>query len=60
MKKLINYLSKLEFFFLVLIIIEGCATLGKAFEFEQYNWLGWTIQICLLIITVRVSLEEEL
>ena len=55
LKDIFDYLAKLSVALLVLIMIEGVATLGLAFDFTQYNWLGYLIQICLLIITLKFT-----
>ena len=58
MKTFMNFIARLASSILILIFIECCFTLGAAFEFERYNWLGYLIQICLLTICIRVSLED--
>lgn len=41
---------------LILIVLEGAATFGYAFRFEQYNWFGWTIQVLFVILAVCIAI----
>jgi hypothetical protein len=56
--KTLNFLTKLAACLLTLILIQGAATLGLAFEFNSYGIIAWIVQICLLILCIRVSLED--
>lgn len=40
---------------LVMFMLEGILTLGGAFHFEAYNWIGYTLQGMILFITVWFS-----
>lgn len=44
---------------LILLFLEGMMTLGHAFDFENYNIMGWIVQIILLGFTVSASLLAE-
>ena len=44
---------------LILMLVEGMMTLGHAFDFENYNIMGWIAQIILLGFTVSASLLAE-
>lgn len=56
--KTINYLSKLSITILVLIALEAVITVGEAFNFSNYGIITTIVQVCLLIICIRVSLEK--
>ena len=55
MKQIIDRIAYSFIGFIVLIVLEGIATLGQAFKFEQYNFLGYIFQLMLLFITVWVA-----
>ncbi len=57
MKQLFSYLFSIAIGLLVLIILEGMSTLGWAFHFEDYNWMGYTIQGLLVYITIYCSIK---
>lgn len=59
MENVINFLAKFAATIIALIFIEGIFTLGYAFEFESYNWIGWTIQVCLVILCLRVAMIKD-
>jgi hypothetical protein len=40
---------------ILLIILEGIATLGLAFKFEQYNWMGVVFQSMLLYLAIYAA-----
>ena len=44
---------------LILMLIEGMMTLGHAFDFQNYNIMGWIAQSILLGFTVSASLLAE-
>ena len=44
---------------LILLFLEGMMTLGHAFDFEDYNIMGWIVQIILLGFTLSASLLAE-
>lgn len=39
----------------VMMFIEGIVTLGGVFNFETYNWFGYTLQGMVIFITVWLS-----
>ena len=55
MKQIIDRIAYSFIGFIVLIILEGMATLGHAFRFEQYTLLGYIFQLMLLFLAVWVS-----
>ena len=52
MKQLIDRIAYSIFGILLLMLIEGIVTLGSAFHFNEYNWVGYTIQIMVIFVTV--------
>jgi len=52
MKQFIDRIAYSIFGILILTLIEGIATLGSAFHFNEYTWVGYTIQSMVLFITV--------
>lgn len=56
--KTMKFLFKLSVSLLVLITIEGLATLGLAFEFSKYNVVATIAQVCFLIICTYVSMLD--
>ena len=57
-KNFIRVLVKFCFVLLCLIGIEGMITFGYCFDFEQYNWFGWFVQVLLVIICLHITLIE--
>jgi hypothetical protein len=55
MKQIIDRIAYSFVGIIVLIVLEGIATLGLAFKFEQYNTLGYVFQLMLLFLVVWVS-----
>lgn len=55
MKQIIDRIAYSFIGIIVLIVLEGMATLGNAFKFEQYNLLGYVFQLMLLFITVWIA-----
>lgn len=53
--KLLNFIFQLAITLLVLIAIEGAFTLGMAFNFDEYNWVAYLAQICLLIVCIKTA-----
>lgn len=51
-------------FILLQIFVEGCITMGYAFEFEKYNLCAWVVQVVTTLFTITLSLrianEKEL
>ena len=39
----------------VMMFVEGIVTLGGVFNFEAYNWFGYTLQGMVIFITVWLS-----
>lgn len=56
--KIFNFIAKLAITLVLLIMIEGLLTLGQAFDFANYNWLGYLVQICFVIMCARLSIEN--
>jgi hypothetical protein len=56
MKKVLNYTFAISLGLLLLIMIEGLATLGDAFKFEEYSIIGWIAQILGVIFTITASI----
>jgi uncharacterized membrane protein len=55
MKQIIDRIAYSFVGIIVLIVLEGMATLGDAFRFEQYTLLGYVFQLMLLFLVVWVS-----
>lgn len=55
MKQIIDRIAASFIGLIVLFIIEGVGTLGMAFKFEEYNWLGWMVQGMFLFLAVWVA-----
>jgi uncharacterized membrane protein len=55
MKKLFDRIAVSFIGLIALVFIEGICTLGQAFHFEQYNWIGYTIQVMLLYLAVWIA-----
>ena len=55
MKQIIDRIAASIIGLIVLFFIEGMVTLGTAFRFEEYNWLGYTIQGMVAFIAVWVA-----
>jgi hypothetical protein len=52
MKQLIDRIAYSIFGILLLVLIEGIATLGSAFQFNEYSWVGYVIQIMVIFVAV--------
>ena len=52
MKQIIDRIAASIIGLIVLFLMEGMVTLGTAFRFEEYNWLGYTIQGMVTFIAV--------
>lgn len=57
MKKLFDRIAVSFAGILTLILIEGLFTLGSAFKFESYTWMGYTSQFMLVYITIWMSIR---
>jgi len=55
MKQIIDRIAYSFVGIIVLIVLEGMATLGNAFKFEEYNLFGSICQLMLLFLAVWVS-----
>jgi hypothetical protein len=55
---ILNFITRLSICLLILIAMEGLLTLGNAFQFQTYNWLGWTVQLAMLVICARISVSQ--
>ena len=53
---IIKYIIGISLGLIVLIMMEGLATLGSAFSFETYGIIGWITQILFIIFTVCLSI----
>lgn len=53
---IIKYIIGISLGLIVLIMMEGLATLGSAFSFETYGTIGWITQILFIIFTVCLSI----
>lgn len=56
--KLFNFIAKLAITLIILMFIEGIASLGYAYNFTNYHWLGYVAQVCFIIICIRIALED--
>ena len=54
----LNYLAKLALCLIILIGLEGMATLGYAYDVANYNWAGYTLQICFVVICLRIASKK--
>lgn len=55
MKQIIDRIAASFIGLIVLFIIEGIGTLGMAFRFEEYNWIGYTVQGMFVFLAVWVA-----
>jgi hypothetical protein len=39
----------------VLAFLEGIITFGGAFNFEVYNWLGYTVQVMFIYLAIWIA-----
>lgn len=56
--KVFNFIAKLAILLVVLILLEGVFTVGYAFDFKSYHWLGYLAQICFIIMCARLAVED--
>jgi len=52
MKKVFDRIAVSFIGLVALVFIEGICTLGQAFHFEYYNWIGYTIQVMFIYIAI--------
>ena len=55
MKQLVDRIGYTIIGLIVLAFVEGIVTLGSAFKFEAYNWLGYTIQGMFIYLAVWIA-----
>lgn len=55
--KTVNYLMAIAASLLCLIGLEAVLTMGDAFNFENYNIVGWIAQVCAVIIAVGLGIS---
>lgn len=55
MKQLLDRIGYSIIGLIVLLFLEGIITLGGAFNFEAYNWIGYTIQGMFIYLAVWVA-----
>lgn len=63
MKKIVTYIMNICLALIILTFLEGLCTLGQAFRFEQYNWVGYVFQGLVLTATLCAAIlvtEQEL
>lgn len=56
MKQIITYVMYVCIALIVLTFLEGICTMGQAFDFKQYNWLGYLFQGIVITATVCAAL----
>ena len=54
--KFMHYTMSVSIGLLMLIFLEGMMTLGTAFDFDNYTWFNWFIQVLFVVATVNLSL----
>lgn len=66
MKKILTYILYVCLSILVTLLLEGIVTLGQAFDFSQYNWMGYTLQgivfttaLCTALLWAEHDLSEK-
>jgi hypothetical protein len=52
MKQLIDRIAASCIGLIALVFIEGVMTLGFAFKFEEYNFIGYSIQVMLIFLAI--------
>jgi hypothetical protein len=52
MKQIIDRIAYSILGILILILLEGIATLGSVFHFDKYTWVGYTVQAMVVFVTV--------
>jgi len=55
MKQLLDRIGYTIIGLIVLAFIEGIVTLGSAFKFEMYNWVGYTVQGMFIYLAVWIA-----
>lgn len=52
MKQIIDRIAASFIGVILLVFVEGIITLGQVFRFEDYNWLGYSIQVMCIYLAV--------
>jgi len=52
MKQLIDRIAYSILGILLMVLLEGIATMGSAFKFDEYNWIGYTLQAMIIFIII--------
>jgi hypothetical protein len=55
MKQLLDRIGYSIIGLIVLLFLEGIVTLGGAFNFEAYNWIGYTVQGMFIYLAVWLA-----
>ena len=55
MKQLLDRIGYSIIGLIVLLFVEGIVTLGGVFNFEAYNWIGYTIQGMFIYLAVWLA-----
>jgi hypothetical protein len=55
MKQLLDRIAASFLGIILLAFLEGICTLGQAFRFEDYNWIGYCIQMMFVYLAVWVA-----
>lgn len=53
--KTFDFIWKFAVCMIALILFEGIATLGQAFNWSEYGILGWVFQLCLIIVCIKIA-----
>lgn len=56
--KVFNFIAKLAITIVILIIIEIVLTTGYVLNFHDYHLVAWIVQICFIIICIRLAIED--
>ena len=56
--RVMDFLGKLAILLLVTIVVQGIFSLGAAFDFNNYNWVGYVAQICMLMLCIRGAMLD--
>lgn len=55
MKQIIDRIAYSILGIIAFAFIEGLVTMGSAFHFEEYNWMGYTVQGMIMYIAIWVA-----
>lgn len=55
-EKIMCFAAKLAIAMITVITVEGLFTMGDAFNFQNYNFVAWLFQICVLILCIRAAM----